>query len=107
MHGAHLALTRCGAGAGFACDRLIASLGQVDRAPAPRLRDGDPQLEAILERLGLNRYLENCRRECIDDACLDTLERDDIRELGPPIGPARRFEPRSPTAEKQAPAGAP
>ena len=50
------------------------------------------ELEAILARLGLNRYLENCRRECIDDACLDTLERDDIRELGLPIGPARRFE---------------
>ena len=50
------------------------------------------ELEAILVRLGLNRYLENCRRECIDDACLDTLERDDIRELGLPIGPARRFE---------------
>ena len=50
------------------------------------------ELESILERLGLNRYLENCRRECIDDACLDTLERDDIRELGLPIGPARRFE---------------
>ena len=50
------------------------------------------ELEAILVRLGLTRYLENCRRECIDDDCLDTLERDDIRELGLPIGPARRFE---------------
>ena len=50
------------------------------------------ELESILARLGLTRYLENCRRECIDDACLDTLERDDIRELGLPIGPARRFE---------------
>ena len=39
------------------------------------------ELEAILARLGLNRYLENCRRECIDDACLDTLERDDIRAV--------------------------
>ena len=43
------------------------------------------ELESILERLGLNRYLENCRRECIDDACLDTLEPDDVRELGFPI----------------------
>ena len=69
------------------------------RCEIPSLRDfarsqsmATRELEAILARLGLNRYLENCRRECIDDACLDTLERDDIRELGLPIGPARRFE---------------
>ena len=50
------------------------------------------ELDSILERLGLSRYLENCLRECIDDACLDTLEPDDVRELGFPIGPRRRFE---------------
>ena len=50
------------------------------------------ELESMLERLGLSRYLENCRRECIDDACLDHLEPDDVRELGFPIGPRRRFE---------------
>ena len=49
----------------------------------------------MLARLGLSRYLENCRRECIDDACLDTLERDDIRELGLPIGPARQIRGRA------------
>ena len=50
------------------------------------------ELEAMLERLGLSRYLEKCKEECIDDACLDHLEPDDVRELGFPIGPRRRFE---------------
>ena len=50
------------------------------------------ELESILERLGLSRYLEKCKEECIDDACLDHLEPDDVRELGFPIGPRRRFE---------------
>lgn len=50
------------------------------------------ELEALLAGLGLTRYLEEFQREMIDDACLDSLEAEDMRALGLPIGPRRKLE---------------
>lgn len=37
------------------------------------------ELEALLAGLGLARYLKEFRTEMIDDACLDSLEPEDMR----------------------------
>jgi hypothetical protein len=52
------------------------------------------ELEALLAGLGLTWYLEEFQREMIDDACLDSLEPEDMRALGLPIGPRRKLEGR-------------
>ena len=60
------------------------------------------ELEALLAGLGLARYLEEFRTEMIDDACLDSLEPEDMRALGLPIGPRRKLDGAAPGARLHA-----